>query len=375
MMSKKFFLFDMDGVLLEHGGYHQALKASVVRIGKSLGAPNIELSDDQIAQFEALSVTNEWDSLAICSALILTHAWQVDGSIRLAREITPRTVNVFHGQPDFQGFLDCFDRVGPLPGESAYGKIIQENPWLTESQRRHLEDILFNCRDIYQSLTLPVHQEAVLGSRAFQESYQLQPKLNTGSFLLMYDQPILSIEHVRQLRAWLRKINHHVGILTNRPNATPPDYISAPEAEMGAKLVGLEGTPLMGSGMLNWYAESQCGLPQHTFLKPNPVHTLSLLQICLGQPAPKALNLSVDLWRGMADQGNWAILQGAEIFIFEDSVKGLQSGIAAKSLLKSLGIEIQLRLIGITENLIKKDALLGIAEKVLPTINDHQWAF
>jgi hypothetical protein len=374
-MSKEYLFFDMDGVLLKHGGYHQALRASVKRIGEALGAPQTEINTQQIAQFEALSVTNEWDSLAICAALILIEVWQFDGSIRLTEEAKPKPSNILPGKPNFQNFLDSFEEVGPLPGKSAWQKITDENKWLSFDQRDHLKAILFNCRDIYHSLTLPIHQETVLGSQAFQEHYQLKPKLNSESFLLKYDHPLLSFEQANQLKKWHNNGDHRIGIITNRPNATPTGFISAPEAELGAKLVGLDGIPLLGSGILNWYAEKQCSLPQHTFLKPNPVHALGLMQICEGQTPTEALRRSVSLWQGQATKSHWEMFEGARVSIFEDSVKGLQSGIAAKSLLKSLPVHIQLRLIGVTENSIKEKALLRVADRVIPTINQTQWPF
>ena len=52
-MSQKILLFDMDGVLLEPGGYHKALTETVRLIGESLGYKNVELTPADIAAFEA----------------------------------------------------------------------------------------------------------------------------------------------------------------------------------------------------------------------------------------------------------------------------------------------------------------------------------
>lgn len=374
-MKQKFILFDMDGVLLKSGGYQQSLQTSVNRIAKALGVPQAKITSDQIAQFEALSITNEWDTLAISIALVLVHVWQFDGSIRLTSDISRSTKSIPIESPDFQQFLNTFDDVGPLPGESAFHKIIGENTWLNPSQKKHLKDILFKCRDIHNSLTLPIHQETVLGSREFHANYELQPQLNIESFLLKYDQPIMSRELSSKLRAWLLEKNHHVGILTNRPNSTPGEFISAPEAELGAKLVGMEDYPILGSGMLNWYAETQCSLPQHTFLKPNAVHALGLMQICLGQSPGEAISRAVELWHeNKSSISHWRPLQDADVLIFEDSIKGLQSGMNAKRLLKRIDININLKCIGVTDNPIKKRALLDIADEVIPTINHYRWA-
>lgn len=372
-MKKELLLFDMDGVLLKPGGYHQALKDSVIRIGKTLGAPGTEITSEQIAQFEALSVTNEWDTLAICAALILIHLWRVDGCIRISADLSTRNSKINLEKPDFQNYLDTFVEVGPLPGRSAYQKIIKENNWLNPEQKGHLENILFNCRDIFHSLTLPIHQETVLGSQAFEAYYGLKPQLDTESYLSKYDKPIITPDHVAMLKRWTEDRNRHAGILTNRPNTSPADYVSAPEAEMGAKLAGLEELPILGSGMLTWYAEKQCNLSPHTLLKPNPVHVLGLLQMCLGQSPITALQRAVEFWRGELNTSAWQSLHQGKVIIFEDSIKGLQSGLSAKSLLERMGIVIEIKLIGVTENTIKKKSLLTIADEVIESVNLYQW--
>jgi hypothetical protein len=62
------FTFDMDGVLLEPMGYHQALKDTVRLAGERSGFGALVLRDEQIAQFEALGISSEWHSSALCLA-------------------------------------------------------------------------------------------------------------------------------------------------------------------------------------------------------------------------------------------------------------------------------------------------------------------
>ncbi|HEY9122117.1 MAG TPA: hypothetical protein VIM80_03890, partial [Brevefilum sp.] len=351
---------------------HQALKATVLRIGKALGVPAADISDDQIDHFEALSVTNEWDSAAICAALILLEAWRFDPGIRLGHQ--PLTADVLTDQvPKIYAFLDTFNKVGDLPTISAYQKITRENPGLNANQRDYLENILYNSRDIYQSPILPWHQETVLGSRDFQDNYSLEPRLNIESFLTIYDRPVMSVETRKNIQMWLRVPGHHAGIMTNRPSSTPAGYLSSPEAELGANLVELDHLPLLGSGMLAWFAVTQCALPDHTFLKPNPVHALALMQMCLGEPLENGLKLAYDLWRGEGNRGDWVKFKGSQVTIFEDAVKGLESGKAARTLLASLDIDINLQLIGISYHPIKKRELEKIADHVYPDIDRVDW--
>jgi len=371
-MTHQFFLFDMDGVLLRPKGYHHALQASVKRVGIALGAPNTELNADQIARFEALDVTNEWDSLAISTALILIHIWEVNPDVRL-NGLVPHPEIITRSKPDFDLFLDRFSSSGTLPGHSAYQFLLKEHLWLSGEQQSHLSIILHHCRDIFKSPTLPGHQETVLGSRVFEDNYRLTSQLNMDSYLLKFDRPLIEKKQKDSLYDWLTDPNHHAGIMTNRPSSTPPGYLSSPEAELGAKLVGFDDLPVLGSGMLAWYAVNQHKIPDFTFLKPNPVHALALLQMAMGVPPIKALDIAADLWLGESGENEWVFMNNARVTIFEDAAKGLRCGIAAKKLLANIGIGIDLNLIGVTQNPIKYRALQNIADRVVSGIKDIQW--
>lgn len=371
-MTNKIILFDMDGVLLKPGGYHQALKATVRRIGRAVGVPAANLTDDQIAHFEALSVTNEWDSAAISASLILLKAWQVDPDVRLAN--APVEIVALTDQaPEIDTFLDTFNEVGDLPTISAYKKIIRENPSLSVSQRDYLKEILYHSRNIYHSPILPWHQETVLGSRAFTDNYGLEPQLNLESYLTVYDRQVMTGETRKTIKTWLDQPGHRVGIMTNRPSSTPPEYLSSPEAELGAQLVALDHLPLLGSGMLAWFAATQCQLPDHTFLKPNPVHALALMQMCWGGPTPIALRMAYDLWRGEGEYEDWVKFDFSQVMVFEDAVKGLQAGKSAQELLERNGINIDLRLVGISSNPIKRGELKKTADYLYRDINQVDW--
>jgi len=371
-MKYNIYLFDMDGVLLTPNGYHKSLQTSVKRVGLALGAPQTVLTDDHIAKLESLTITNEWDSLAICSAIILLHAWQVNKNLRLDG-LSPNAKIFLAEQPDFDRFLYTFKDISDLPGHSCYKKIIKENDWLDPRQKQHLQTILLKSRDIYESPTLPAHQETVLGSQRYSKNYGLKPNLNIESFLLKYDHPNLTMRNQSQLREWMTTPENLVGILTNRPSGTPPGYLSSPEAEIGAELIDLRDLPILGSGMLAWFAATQCELPDHTFLKPNPVHTLGLLQMCLGNSMVNGLEKAVKLWIGHGERSDWTQLDRAKVTIFEDSVKGLQSGLSAQKLLKSINIRTNLNLIGVTKKPIKLAALNDIAHSIIPDINQISW--
>ncbi len=79
----RILLLDLDDVLIRQVAYHQSLKECVERISRWCGFGATRLTDEDIAVFESLGVTSEWDSSAICAALLLDRAWSVDPELRL----------------------------------------------------------------------------------------------------------------------------------------------------------------------------------------------------------------------------------------------------------------------------------------------------
>jgi len=64
-------IFDMDGVLVKPEGYHRALQETVRLAGISTQYGEVQLTDNQIAQFEALGISSEWHSSALCMAVMV----------------------------------------------------------------------------------------------------------------------------------------------------------------------------------------------------------------------------------------------------------------------------------------------------------------
>lgn len=64
-------LFDMDGVLVNPRGYHRALHETVRLAGISTGIGAVDLEDEQVTQFEALGISSEWHSSALCMAVMV----------------------------------------------------------------------------------------------------------------------------------------------------------------------------------------------------------------------------------------------------------------------------------------------------------------
>lgn len=163
------------------------------------------------------------------------------------------------------------------------------------------------------------------------------------------------------------------GILTNRPSSTPPEYLSSPEAELGINLIGLQDLPYIGSGILGWFAVNQCQLSDHHFLKPNLVHALTLIQRCLGNSLIESLASAVALWKKQGSRSDWEKLDQSRIVVFEDSVKGLISAVSACELLKEQGLSIDLKLIGVSDNSIKRKVLREVTPNLIRNINEIDW--
>ena len=72
MTDLTLFLFDVDGVLIHPKGYKEALRDSLDHIAALMGQKSQNLTYEEIGVFESCGLTNEWDSLGLCTGLLLT---------------------------------------------------------------------------------------------------------------------------------------------------------------------------------------------------------------------------------------------------------------------------------------------------------------
>ncbi len=365
-------LFDMDGVLLEPHGYHRALQETVRLIGRALGFMDVHLTTRHIAAFEAAGVTSEWDSAAICAALLLTHAWSVFPDASLPSEPPLPSVPVHAlSPPDFVPFFRQLVDSGLSPLERAEEILLasyqgrRRNAW----QKDVLRSLLRTARDPYASLTHRLFQELVLGSQAFSETYSLPPSLDCESYLLKFDRPALSPLAQEKLRDWLSADARYAAIFTNRPSRRLPWAVGAPEAEIGARLAGVSYLSLIGLGELSWVS-ARHARDREAFLKPSPVHALAALRCALGDDLLDALERAAEVERGKASRSHWAMFDGAQVLVFEDAVKGLQSVRAAKQVLARLGVVISVQYVGIARDPIKREALIREGAMVYSSLEE-----
>jgi hypothetical protein len=130
-MKHTIILFDMDGVLIHADGYHRALQSSVRLIGRSIGIEEPILSKEQISHFEAAGVTHEWETLAICTAILLIQVWQHDGEVRIPRDInlTPERF-LIRREDRFWNFLHEIDLQGKEPTSYAASTLNDQNQFV-----------------------------------------------------------------------------------------------------------------------------------------------------------------------------------------------------------------------------------------------------
>jgi hypothetical protein len=346
----KILLFDMDGVLLESGGYHHAFRTTVNLVGSLLGYQRVKLTPQDIAAFEAAGVFSEWDSSAMCAALLLENLWTEHPALTLPPTPSAPVLPAHdRSSPDFQAFARTLTQ-----------------PHLSEL-RRAITTILHNARQIDGSLTHRIFQELVLGSPVFTETYGLPPCLDTESYLRHYDRPNLPNAVRTKLSQWLRHADHRGAIFTSRPSRAPDGGSGTPEAELGAQGVGLDALPILGLGGLTWLSARLERDPEF-FLKPSPVHALAALRLALGDPLMDALEAAAALVLDGQTEAIWQALRGAQVYAFEDGVAGLESVRAAQGTLAQIEVPIHVQLLGIAGNLPKRQTLEAVGATVVPSI-------
>jgi hypothetical protein len=370
-MEHTIILFDMDGVLIHADGYHRALQSSVRLIGRSIGIEDPKLSKEQISHFEAAGVTHEWETLAICSAILLIHVWQQDEYIRIPGEINSEPDDfLIKGEDRFWEFLNEIDLQGKEPTIYATTTLFEKNNTLNTEQRKYLELVLRSGMDIEKSPTLRFFQELVLGSSQYSQVYRLPACLNTESYLELYDRKALSEENHKGLKAWLESDSCHAVIFTNRPSQPPEGFFSTPEAELGASAIDLEDLPIVGAGSMSWLANLE-SKPLATYYKPDPVHALAALQVAVGEPLPQALRMAADLSRRSGNRDAWLKFERAKVIVFDDMVPGLKSALEAQRILSEINVDVELMCVGLTKHKTKAKSLSLLTNNLIEDINEE----
>jgi len=369
----KILLLDMDGTLLTPYGYHLALQETVAITGRVLGYENVQLTPLDITAFEAVGVISEWDSAAICAAIMLENLFLQNPHSNLPicfPSKYPPIHNIPH--PKFQGFAHLLadtslQHLNPL--QRARRLLLDKASDRTPEQNQALVNILGTARQMDGSLTHRIFQELVLGSETFESTYNLPPVLHIDSYLLAYDRPNISVEMREILRAWLHEEDHQAVIFTGRPSRSPTRLWSSPEAELGAQCVGIETLSIAGWGGITWLS-TRLSCDPLTLLKPAPAHALLGLRLALGDVLETSLEKTAAFVLDSPDDGSWEALQDAEVFVFEDAAAGITSVLQVQNILQDVGIHISVYPIGISDKVSKQDALEEVGATVFDDFSE-----
>lgn len=369
----KIFLFDMDGVLLESRGYHLALQETVRRMAMALGFGDCTLSPDDIAAFEAGGITCEWDEAAICAASFLDIAWKDESGCNLPDSLA-QSVLIDPGRrspPNFYALAQALSTPEMLslhPLERAELYFLKRHQH-SISQEHILRSLILGARMAELSLTYRTFQELVLGSTEFFRAYNLASELDCESYLLKYDHSNLPDADRDRLKNWISIPHHAAAVITSRPSHPPVGIFSTPEAEIGAKLVGLDGIPILGWGGMCWLGLQRHSDPQ-SLIKPSPVHALAGLRMACGESQETALSAAADLVETRYAGSGWKQFTGAQVCVFEDTPGGIKSLQAAQEILIGSGVRIETKSIGIAQKQIKIKALIANKAEIFPSLID-----
>jgi len=194
-------LFDLDGVLIQPGGYQQAVFDTVRFFCHQMGLPDLAPDANLLAVFESQGITSEWDQIALClSALLdaLSAANQPPTAETLSAAIPWAQSAAWPGGK--VDYIARFSGLQPwlLPGIAPAESVLiacqrGEGAALFPALHQHplLSDLLGHTRDFSQSWPQRVFQSYVLGNRIFEQVYGQSAPLNSRAYLGAYDRSLL----------------------------------------------------------------------------------------------------------------------------------------------------------------------------------------
>lgn len=378
--SRTLILLDIDGVLVYPWGYKAALRATVDHFASRLGQPEIGLSDDEIAIFEACGITNEWDSGAICASELLLAALRDQPDLRRnTLEDTLAAIasaGVSAVRPDFTRAARQVagrDTTSPIPALTYLEILAQELP---AADLALVSELLADVHSL-ETITTQILQTHTLGSQRFVQTYHRPAPFESESCLTQYDLPQLSAEMCGRLLRWQTHPAHGAAIFTARPSLPPPDVTYdplpgyAPEAELAVELLGVDGQlPLIGQGRISWVAELH-GRVAADYVKPSPVQALAAIGAAVSRQERAGLQAAATLIEHEQLTGPLADLSShsTRVIVYEDAVTGIYAAQRAVERLHAAGLDISFEAVGVSPHPDKRAALATVANRVVDDIN------
>lgn len=364
----KILLFDMDGVLLDPLGYHKALIETVRLVSRSMGFDDFILSDKDIAQFEALGISSEWDSSALCAALLVIDACQNDQEFRLPTSLSTDLLLQYKRRIELSKLFEALKgQPAELPAALRAQQAIEDIAHKYHVYPKQPSEIIKHSKLIEHSLTLNVFQELVLGSENYERTYQRKKQLSVESYLQKYDKLLLINPFKDKLLRWLEDPQHNATIMTNRPSAIALGKAGTPEAELGAELLGLDSLPIIGSGEIRWLAQKM-NAEVGALMKPAPTHALAATFAALGNSLEDSLISAYNLTHSKVSSRIQS-LHKSTVYVFEDTVAGIISVESMQKVLKQNNFHIQTHKCGVSRDPIKRSYLKDQGASLFDSIN------
>lgn len=391
----KIALFDLDGVLVQPGGYRAAVRDVLKYFTTLMNVSCQQLpGEEEMAAYESLTITDEWDMVPLSLAILFEYICQ---SVNAFPELKNLEEAITWTQPqniklDFTDYLSKIlsMRFWVKPGFEPSEQILMAVrlgaaaglfPHIEKGGL--LDDLLGHTQSVRLSRVTRVFQEFVLGSDQFQRIYRLLPEMNVPSYLEKYDTALLNEDLRKQLVAG-KDLGFYAVIYTARFSLPPkeidqdlPDYF--PAAEMAAALNSIGSLPLMGYGRIEYLA-NQLAVPAARLLKPAPVQALAAAAAAWSGLEWPSLAWAASLW----DESSSILLKETgklpdlpevfELIVFEDSPNGVIAGLSAVDLLTKAGYKVSGTYYGIGQNKSKINALQQLGAEIFPDINsalDH----
>ncbi|HVN53261.1 MAG TPA: hypothetical protein VMT46_02940 [Anaerolineaceae bacterium] len=383
MSRRTVFLFDLDGVLVEPHGYRLSTKATLDYFTTRMGLCSLYPGEDGIALLESISMTSEWDMVAVILAAIFDALQAQDPGLVLPGDLLAaceavRARGLHPPEIDYHrltGILSPAFQPGRIYASLAL-ELCQpdsaEKPFPHLAGSLFLANVLGHTRDL-SAATTRIFQHFALGSQAFTQSYQLPAEFEIPSYLQNYDRPLLDpILRERLLERW-RAGNIDLAIYTLRANSPrQPDGLPrlafGREADLVIEPVGFQELPLIGYGEIG-AAAFQIGRLPDELCKPSPVHALGAVLAALTREERRSILAAERLVRLGELDGVSDLSLDLEIQVFEDSPGSVNAVRQVGELLNRHGGNVRVHAWGIAANPAKIAALREAGAKICPDVN------
>jgi hypothetical protein len=378
---KPIFLLDLDHVLVQPYGYREGIRATLAYFTQRMGLNEIWPGEEVLAHFEAISMTTEWDMIAILLTNLLDTLAAEHPDLTQMETFEKAMLVIRSGgyiAPP-QKYSSLIKRLGEKfkPGkEYAHLALELSQPEMAKplfsslAGSELLQQLLGDVRSLTGSLSTRVFQNFILGGDRFEVAYGLSRLFESDSYLSLHDCVLLDGNCRELLLNFWRCGEVGMAVFTARPSL--PDFIhqmalhNSAEAELALELLGLVDLPLIGGGQMRWLSE-ELNCPVSQVLKPSPVQALAAIGASNGMNVRAALTAAGELvFQGRAE--GFTELPPLSIHVFEDSGGNVHSVYEAGRLLNAAGIEARVSAWGIADNTAKQQSLQAAGAILVPDI-------